>query len=132
MKTNNIESGNYEGYVWYNDANEPKTIKGNFEEDLSVKNPFIVEGFLYDEEKHLSYSIKFVDGAYLINRYEVTSADMVSTEVKKKSFYAHRMIGHKKLDFLEYWRPEEDDLCCGMKVLQPAELVFVGFNDKED
>jgi CRISPR type III-associated protein (TIGR04423 family) len=33
----------------------------------------------------------------------------------------------QKMKFRQYWRPVEDDLCEGMKVLQPAELVFVGF-----
>ena len=71
MKVNNIESGNYQGYVWKSDNNEPNRVSGDFNEDLSIHNPFIVEGFLYDEERRVSYSIKYVDGEYLIYRYEV-------------------------------------------------------------
>jgi CRISPR type III-associated protein (TIGR04423 family) len=41
--------------------------------------------------------------------------------------YTHRMENVQKMKFRQYWRPVEDDLCEGMTVLQPAELVFVGF-----
>lgn len=133
MKVNNIESGNYQGYVWKSNEKEPTMVSGSFNEDLSTQNPFIIEGFLYDEERHVSYSIKYADGEYLIYRYEVDPRDFRSEDVVLKNYYAHRMKkNHKKLAFLQYWREQEDPLCEGMKVLQPAELVFVGFNDKEE
>ena len=130
MKVNNIESGNYHGYVWKSDESEPNMVSGSFKEDLSVLNPFIIEGFLYDEERHVSYSIKYVDGEYLICRYEVAPQDFHRDDVVQKSYFAHRMKEHKRLAFLQYWREQEDECCEGMKVLQPAEVVFVGFNDK--
>ena len=132
MKVNNIESSNYQGYVWKSNEKEPTIVSGSFNEELSLKNPFIVEGFLYDKDRGVSYSIKYVDGKYVINKYDVSASDFNRKDVKLLSFYAHRMKGHKKMDFLQYWRPENDDKCCDMDVLQPAELVFVGFNDKEE
>lgn len=130
MRVNNIESGNYQGYVWKSNEKDPTIVSGIFNEELSAKNAFIIEGFLYDDERGVSYSIKYVDGEYIINKYDVPATDFNRKDVKLMSFYAHRMNGHKKMDFLQYWRVEKDDKCCDMDVLQPAELVFVGFNDK--
>ena len=96
------------------------------------KNPFIVEAQLYDANTMLSYSIKYVDGEYWILEHQVASTDFNRTDVEIKDFYAHRIKGHKRLQFLQYWIEDKDPLCENMQVLQPAELVFVGFNDKED
>lgn len=129
MKVNDIKPGNYEGYIWRSNAQKPEPIMGDFKEDLSVKNPFIIEGQLYDKAKRLSYSIKFVDGAYIINEYKLD--DLKDTDYTEQVFYANRM-DNRRLLFYQYWKEETDDLCEGMKVLQPKEFVFVGFNDKEE
>lgn len=132
MRVDKIESGNYEGYIWHSNTSKADVINGDFKESLDpTENPFIIEGQLYDRIKKVSYSIKFVDGEYLIHKYEVNDLDFNSKEVEEKAFYANRIEVHKKLLFLQYWREEEDPLCEDMKVLQPKELVFVGLSEKE-
>ncbi|MBR5373087.1 MAG: TIGR04423 family type III CRISPR-associated protein [Paludibacteraceae bacterium] len=131
-RVSNIKPGNYVGYFWKSDAKDPQIVKGAFTEDLNPsKNPFIVEAQLYDHDTMLSYSIKYVDGEYMILEHQVLSTDFNRLDVEIKDFYAHRIDGHKKLQFLQYWKENEngDSLCEDMQVLRPAEFVFVGFND---
>ncbi len=132
MKVNSIENnGKYVGYIWKSNEKTPKVFNGDiFDESLDNNdNPFIIEGQLYDEERAVSYSIKFVDGEYLINKFEVNSNEL--GEFVMKTFYANRIKGHKKLCFRQYWRSEKDEFCENMEVLQPKELVFVGFKEEE-
>lgn len=123
-----IEKSIYDGYIWYSDKSEPEVFQEkDFEFDTDkIDNPFIIEGQLYDDQKKISYSIKFVDGKYVCKKYEVESTDFNKKDVEIKTFHANRM-DDLKLQFLQYWKEEDDELCEGMKVLQPAELVFIGF-----
>lgn len=123
-----IEKSIYDGYIWYSDKSEPEVFQEkDFEFDADkIDNPFIIEGQLYDDQKKISYSIKFVDGKYICKKYEVESTDFNKKDVEIKTFHANRM-DDLKLQFLQYWKEEDDELCEGMKVLQPAELVFIGF-----
>lgn len=123
-----IEKSIYDGYIWYSDESNPKVFQDEeFEFDTDkIENPFIIEGQLYDDQKKISYSIKFVDGKYVCKKYEVESTDFNKKDVEIKTFHANRM-DDLKLQFLQYWKEEDDELCEGMKVLQPAELVFIGF-----
>ena len=123
-----IEKSIYDGYIWYSDKSNPEVFQNKeFEFDTDkIENPFIIEGQLYDDQKMISYSIKFVDGKYICKKYEVESTDFNKKDVEIKTFHANRM-DNLKLQFLQYWKEEDDELCEGMKVLQPAELVFVGF-----
>jgi CRISPR type III-associated protein (TIGR04423 family) len=123
-----IEKSIYDGYIWYSDKSEPEVFQEkDFEFDTDkIDNPFIIEGQLYDDQKMISYSIKFVDGKYICKKYEVESTDFNKKDVEIKTFHANRM-DDLKLQFLQYWKEEVDELCEGMKVLQPAELVFIGF-----
>ena len=124
-----IEKSIYQGYLWYSDQKAPQVLNNEvFElESADSSNPFIVEGQLFDGQK--SISIKYVDGKYLVKEYILD--DLSNCEKVEQVFHSYRMDG-EQLKFNLYWREVEDDLCEGMKVLQPAELVFVGFNDKED
>lgn len=123
-----IEKSIYDGYLWYSNDPNPVVLKNEEKEILLTdeENPFIIEGQLYDRVRMRSYSIKFVDGKYICNEYEVKSSDFNKSDVDIKTFYANRM-DNLKLQFLQYWKEEVDELCEGMKVLQPKELVFVGF-----
>ena len=123
-----IEKSKYQGYLWYSNAKEPQIIENkDFELEIEdTENPFIIEGQLYDGTK--SISIKYVDGKYVVKTYMVSE---LKGEVQQQVFYSNRMQ-HKQLLFSQYWREEPDALCEGMNVLQPKELVFVGFKDKED
>lgn len=139
MKANNIEKGNYEGYVWKSDKDAPERIDGEYGNELDPKqNPFIIEAQLFDKERGVSYSVKYVDGQYVCRRFVVDSLDYNREEVEEveiKKFQSNRIKGEKVgMRFLRYWRESEDvdNLCCGMKTLQPAELVFVGFINKQE
>ncbi|MDE5998432.1 MAG: TIGR04423 family type III CRISPR-associated protein [Muribaculaceae bacterium] len=139
--TNNIPSGKYDGYYWLSDANEPKVLEGSaLPSALSnmdaSQNPFIIEARLFNPATGDSFGINYIDGAYVVRSYKVSEEDMKRAVAKKsdtivlKRYIANRMPG-KKLKFLQYWREVEDPLCAGMPVLQPAEMVFVGFETIE-
>lgn len=124
-----IEKSKYQGYLWYSDESKPAKVLNNEEFEIEIAdnaNPFIVEGQLFDGQK--SISIKYVDGKYFFNTYDLNALDGVMQEQK---FYSHRM-GGKQLKFKQIWEEQPDELCEGMQVLQPAELVFVGFNNEEE
>lgn len=131
MKTINIK--NCEGYLWWSDQQAPKVYL-NEAIDICLdeaKNPFVAEGQLYDKDKMESYSIKYVDGQYLINIYKVEEQDFTNPNYEKKSFLSNRMGDHW-LKFLRYWEEKEDENCMGMPVLTLTKNVFVGFKEKEE
>lgn len=122
-----IECSFYEGYIWYSDQSVPEFFQ-NKEKNISLEdnqNPFIVEGYLYDRAKEVSYSIKYIDGKYRVKRFYIP--DLKELEKKEYVFLPKRMSGIKGLLFEQYWRPVEDAYCESMPVLQPAEYVFKGF-----
>ena len=130
-----IEKSTYQGYLWYSDEKKPTVLNHeDFEITLDEKiNPFVIEGHLFDGKQ--SISIKYVDGKYIVKKYVLDG--LPKEDCTEQSFLANRMGDIKVLKFRQYWRErreqreQKDDLCEGMPVLQPAELVFVGFNDKE-
>jgi CRISPR type III-associated protein (TIGR04423 family) len=132
MRVTEIKKSNYQGYLWYSDKKTPESFS-NKEcggELDAEKNPFIIEGQLYDSENRISYSIKYVDGEYFINEYKVKETDLIDKDNDQVSYKAHRMGEGVVLEFLQYFREVEDELCESMKVLQPAEKVFIGFKEK--
>ena len=131
METINIK--NCEGYLWWSDQQSPHVYQS---EALDIcldenKNPFVIEGQLYDKESCKSYSIKYVDGQYLINVYKVEEQDLASSNNELKTFLSNRMDG-RWLKFLRYWEEKEDENCSNMPVLTFTKNVFVGFKEKED
>ena len=109
---------------------EPKVYQ---DEQINIildetKNPFVVEGQLYDKEEDKSYSIKYIDGQYLIKVNKVGNDDFTNKDNELKSFLSNRM-GGRWLKFLRYWEPTEqgDENCEGMKPLVITKNVFVGF-----
>lgn len=133
----------YQGYLWLSDKSTPIVCYGDkplkeVMEDYVIKeklmitpfesiNPFIIEGQLYDDSRNISYSIKFVDGSYVIRNYKVGQMDYNNVEVEELFLYANRMENGLKLHFLQYWHSEPDVLCEKMEVMQPEKIVFVGF-----
>ena len=129
----------YEGYLWMSDQENPAVYENDSvtlpEEGA---NPFVVEGQLYNEKEELSYSIKFVDGQYIVQEYEVTETDMKSPDNQIKTYLSNRM-GDKKLQFLRYWEevPDEDNFTDsnnpkGLPVLTQTKNVFIGFKKQEE
>lgn len=123
-----IEKAKYSGYLWESDQKEPQVI---IEEECEFsfddnQNPFVVEGFLYDGKT--SYSIRYVDGRHIVNKFIIEELPKEYSE----QTYISKFKKVSGLKFRQYWKPEPDDLCKGMEVLKPAQLVFVGFNKKEE
>lgn len=125
-----IEKGLYEGYYWMSDEENPIVLV-NESFDLELKdreNPFVIEAQLFSKEKNLSYSIKYVDGRYIVGKFEnITPKEMAEAN----NFLAHKMGKFTNLRFVQRWEAVEDAFCEGMSVLEPAGFVFVGFNHKE-
>lgn len=120
-----INKSKYVGYIWYSDQTTPEQFLGNEDFEIEIGdnvNPFIIEGLLYDGNH--SITIKYVDGHYIVKDYLISSFDGI--EMTRQIYFSNRM-DNRTLLFNQYWREKKDDLCEGMNVLQPAELVFVGF-----
>jgi len=122
----------YIGYLWLSNSKvpevylEPSDVSYFLKDMNDDKNPFIIEGQLFSEGVNKSYSIKYVDGEHIVVEYDLNSLpeDWVCDE--DKTFIPNR-INVTKLKFRQYWKPEADEFCEGMEVLQPAAFVFVGF-----
>ncbi len=124
-----IEKSKYSGYLWGSDQKEPEVFlneEREFEFDENL-NPFVVEGFLYDGKT--SYSIRYVDGKHIVNKYIISE---LPEEFTPQTYIPNFKKGVSGLKFRQYWKPEPDSLCEEMEVLKPAQLVFVGFNIKEE
>jgi CRISPR type III-associated protein (TIGR04423 family) len=122
----------YQGYIWMSDSTSSEEKTGILLKELdfsNIRNPFIIEGQLYDKANRKSYSIKFVDGKYLTKAFDVNKTD--ATDAVLEKFIAN-FDGVNMLKFLRYWKPAADTLCEGMNVLQPKELVFIGFDNKKE
>ena len=123
-----IPSGTYEGYIWMSDASEPVIIDGEIGEVVldPAANPFIIESQLVSRSKEESYSVKYVDGAYIARYHDLKPLPEEIGICEEKKYFGHRMSGRRLL-FRQYWRRVPDPLCEDMEVLQPKELVFAGF-----
>jgi CRISPR type III-associated protein (TIGR04423 family) len=127
----------YEGYLWLSDSKEPIVFDGKSPMNKNKKfaeinpfpslNPFVIEGFLFLCANKESYSIKYVDGKYLVNRFIVTNDEKENS----KAYLAHRMPEVDKLKFSQRWKSVKDEYCEGMEVLQPAEWIFTGLELKK-
>ena len=121
-----IESLNYDGYIWMSDSEAPQILNQESFPQPTQVNPFIVEGQLYNEERGISYSIKYVDGQYLVQKYNVTAADLSNSDNEPKEYLSNLKDG-RWLKFLRYWEENQDDNCMGMPVLKLTKNVFIGF-----
>ena len=123
-----IKISNCEGYLWWSDQQKPEVYDGKaLTVDLDdAKNPFVVEGQLFDKDANISYSVKYVDGRYLIKTYKVEKQDPTNPNNDTKTYLANRM-GDRRLTFLRYWEEKEDENCMDMPVLTLTKNVFIGF-----
>lgn len=133
MKINKIPEAIYQGYFWMSDKDKPTTLSNkNFSNQLDASlNPFIIEAQLYNEATRTSISVKYVDGQYIANSYQLPE-NVNTDEYTEQVYTAHRLEGVTRLLFYRHWVAENDELCEGMKVLKPKELIFAGFAGKEE
>lgn len=121
-----------QGYLWWSDQQKPEVFQNEkFERSFDEnKNPFVVEGQLYDVDNNMSYSIKYVDGKYLIQQFDVKNdvkdGNPTNADNDIKTYLSNRM-GGRWLKFLRYWEPKKDENCKGMNVLTLTKNVFIGF-----
>ena len=128
-----IKINKCEGYLWWSNQQEPKIYESE-SVDLRLDetlNPFVVEGQLFDKEEKKSYSIKYVDGQYLIYINKVEDKDLTNPDNETKCYLSNRM-GDRWLRFLRYWEEKEDENCMNMPVLTLTKNVFIGFKEKEE
>ncbi len=130
---NNINKGIYEGYYWMSNEKKPITLdKEPFEQSLNpAENPFVVEAQLFDSNQLLSYSIRFVDGEYLVKEFTLLESEL-NPDTNDIERYIPQRIEAAGLNFLQRWKEEPDEYCENMLVLKPAEMIFIGFNHKEE
>ncbi len=122
-----------QGYLWQSDKEQPD-LKDNENIELCLDenvNPFIVEGQLYDVENHISYSIRYIDGKYLVCKFSVKDEDLNNPDNEYKTYFSNRMKD-RKLKFLRYWEPRCDANCLDMYVLSQTKNVFIGFEANKD
>lgn len=128
-----IERARYEGYLWYSDSQEPEVLTGDKDFELEVEdagNPFIVEGQLYSAETSVSLSIRYIDGAYHVARFEVSEPELQQHAEDQVEYRSLRMQG-RILRFWQTWKRETDKACLGMETQIPSALVFIGFANSE-
>ena len=124
----------YEGYIWMSDKENPEVYDNQAVTLPSDgENPFVAEGMLYNKEKGLSYSIKYVDGQYFVQEFLVSESDVTNKDNEVKVFESNRMDG-RKLKFLRYWEEvldkdnyKDKDNPDGLPVLTLTKTVFIGF-----
>ncbi len=126
-----------EGYLWWSDEEKPEVFLNEFltskKSDLwptELANPFIIEGNLWQPDTQTSYLIRFIDGKYIVNKYELRNID--PKNITKICYLPHRMPEVEKLKFIEVWVEESDGNCLDFKVLKPAFTAFIGFKYKEE
>lgn len=134
VKLADIKNFNYEGYLWMSDEKSPRIIR-NETVDLPQEdqNPFIAEGQLFSAKERKSYSIKYVDGEYFVQEFDVPEADVTNSDNQVKIYLSNRM-GGKKMKFLRYWeeRPADIEGIGAWPVLTQTKNVFIGFVKEED
>lgn len=146
MDTNKIESAKYQGYLWKSDQTKPQVFLGDeTAPELVLKdgeNPFVIEGNLYEEETGNSISIKYVDGKYIVGRYNLTAKEKdTSIEISDETYLTNiRIVSASKCPaeceysiYKRIWKEESDE---DWKELKPFGFAFAGFskttNMKED
>lgn len=130
-----------EGYIWMSDSIYP-IVYNNSQLDRSLSqsiNPFPIEIMLYCKNLNRSLTARYADGQYIVTCKTIDEAEHTD-EIFWPSFNSSiNSTGeierfNKLIQMRQYWKAIEDANCENMPVLQPAELVFIGFKDliKED
>lgn len=130
MNKYNFAEGLYEGYVWMSDETAPIVLTG---EPLNLNlapqcNPFVIEAQLLCVAKEMSYSIRYVDGEYIVNQCDLSQP----ADYEEKTFIPARMPDVALLKFRQYWKEVIVEDNYGWTTLKPGKLVFVGFELKEE
>ena len=135
-----IDSANFQGYLWYSDELTPEVFDGSDEKQIILddeKNPFVVEGNLYDRENEKSVNIRYIDGKYLVTSFNLAEMKNNPDFVLEDEPYLTNsrilsMTGKLAPEcgrslYKRIWHAEEDNLNGNWKSLRPVGLAFAGF-----
>ena len=124
-----VEEAYYQGYLWWNNKKSPSVFSGKELVKVNLTNgqEYVVEGLLWDEKKHQSYTIRHVDGKHLVIGVKLTKEMEEMSDLGE--YLSNKFAGYPKLLFRQLWQEEQDPLCEGMKVLVPGRTIFVGFKN---
>ena len=111
MKIDKIPEAVYQGYIWKSNEDKPETLNNkNFSNQLDASiNPFIIEAQLYDDATRTSISVKYVDGEYIANSYQLPER-IKQEEYTEQIYTAHRLEDVSHLRFYRHWVAEVDEL----------------------
>ncbi len=118
----------FEGYYWYSNAQKPEVIQNEkIDKNKFTSLPFVVEGNFYAKAEKVSIQVKFINGNYLVTRFNFSELD---PKLGHMQIYAGHDLKGKNFQVLEAWSEVEDPYLENMKTLQPAWSAFAGFTDK--
>ncbi len=121
---NLIPKGNYQGYYWMSNDENPEHINGSFNPPATT-NPFIIEAMLWDQDAQKSIMITHT-GRCQIFEYDLKILEKEG-KLEDKTYMPHRLEGVKKVKFKQFWKEEKDPLCENMPVMQLKAQIFIGF-----
>ena len=126
----------YDGYLWWSNQENPDVYNNQLIVSQPNKpiwpesdtNPFIIEGNLWDAKNKTSYLIRYIDGQYLVYKFELVGDENVTLH----EYLPNPKIATPNLLFKEVWTAQVDSLCNGFEVLKPAFIAFVGFKYQKE
>lgn len=125
----------YEGWYWMSHETQPVRLQNEpFVPSLLTHLPFVAEAQLYDKDSGQSISIRNVDGAYQIIRYDLSAlAKDVQYATVERQVLGHRLAGNNDdqpyLKVVDIWKETPDENCAGFSTLVPLCSVFAGFKN---
>ncbi|MFK7749104.1 MAG: TIGR04423 family type III CRISPR-associated protein [Kordia sp.] len=117
----------WSGYLWQDDTHKPFVFINqlvNYREYFTTKIPFIVEGFLVNENQTISLTIKNIDGVYYCYKSEGFAA-----LTAKETFPAVDMIkkqGIEALQFIPIFKKQKDPLSPNFQEYVYSHQIFKG------
>lgn len=135
LKPEEIEKAPYDGWYWMSHETQPVRLYDEpFNSGLLTLLPFVVEAQLYNRVSDYNISIRHIDGAYQIIRYDLEALK----KDDKNKMVIRQLLGHRlaetneKQPFLrvvDIWTEAADENCEGMTTLVPLCSVFAGFKN---
>ncbi len=131
-KFNSLDKTGYMGYYWYSDKTDPV----NNLSDLKLSEnqvPFIIEGYLYNENTQESISIKNYNGEYCITKFNINEIDKNEEKLKlsdteEKVPAINKIANNKNIKIRRLQEKITDDL--GFYSWKDVADIFVGFEEK--
>ena len=126
ININEIPACDYEGYLWYSNANEPELFNRRKISENDLKQlPFVVEGLLYCPDENVSIRITNIDGEYRISKMNV--AGISSSQTTSFQLNTDKFGEGKFIHIYQHYENLPDPVNEGWEVAQPTWFAFVGF-----